>query len=183
VLLGVTGSIAAHRALDITSELTKAGVAVDVVLTASALKFIQPLAFHSLSRRKVFTDLFEPQAEESHDHIQLAANADLCVVAPCSADVIGKLAAGICDDFLTTVLFAASDKKRLLCPAMNWRMWGNPVLARNLETVKAFGFQVEPPDQGDLACGERGPGRLAPVARILSRIQGLLGTDKPRGAD
>jgi phosphopantothenoylcysteine synthetase/decarboxylase len=175
VLLGVTGSIAAHRALDVTSELTKAGVLVDVVLTTSATKFIQPLAFQSLSRRKVFLDLFEPEQEQSHDHIQLAAGADLCVVAPCSADVIGKLAAGICDDFLTTVLFAASDKTRLLCPAMNWRMWQNPVLGRNLQTLRQLGFQIEDPDQGDLACGEKGPGRLAPVARILGRIQGLLG--------
>jgi phosphopantothenoylcysteine decarboxylase/phosphopantothenoylcysteine decarboxylase/phosphopantothenate--cysteine ligase len=176
VLLGVTGSIAAHRALDITSELTKAGTHVDVVLTASATRFIQPLAFQSLSRRKVFTDLFEPAEDESHDHIQLAARADLCVVAPCSADVIGKLSAGICDDFLTTVLFAASDKTRLLCPAMNWRMWRNPVLGSNLEGLRKLGFEVEDPDQGDLACGEKGPGRLAPVPRILERIRGLLGS-------
>jgi phosphopantothenoylcysteine decarboxylase/phosphopantothenoylcysteine decarboxylase/phosphopantothenate--cysteine ligase len=175
VLLGVSGSIAAHRALDLTSELTKAGAQVDVLLTRSALHFIQPLAFQSLSRRKVYTDLFEPLEDQSHDHIQLAARADLCVVAPCSADIIGKLAAGICDDFLTTVLFAASDKKRLLCPAMNWRMWGNPLLARNLDALKKLGFEVEEPDSGDLACGEQGPGRLAPVDRILSRIRGLLG--------
>jgi phosphopantothenoylcysteine decarboxylase/phosphopantothenoylcysteine decarboxylase/phosphopantothenate--cysteine ligase len=175
ILLGVTGSIAAHRALDLTSELTKSGTLVDVVLTRSAACFIQPLAFQSLSRRKVFTDLFEPLSDESHDHIQLAAKADLCVVAPCSADVIGKLAAGICDDFLTTVLFAAGDKKRLLCPAMNWRMWQNPLIARNLETLRKLGFEVEDPDAGDLACGERGPGRLAPVDRILRKIRGILG--------
>ena len=178
VLLGVAGSIAAHRALDITSELTKDGTLVDVVLTTSATKFIQPLAFQSLSRRKVFTDLFEPLSDESHDHIQLAAHTDLCVVAPCSADVIGKLAAGICDDFLTTVLFAAHDKKRLLCPAMNWRMWQNPALGRNLETLRGLGFEIEEPDQGDLACGEHGPGRLAPVARILARIRELLGSQR-----
>jgi phosphopantothenoylcysteine decarboxylase/phosphopantothenoylcysteine decarboxylase/phosphopantothenate--cysteine ligase len=175
VLLGVTGSIAAHRALDLTSDLAKAGVLVDVVLTASAARFVQPLAFQSLSRRKVFIDLFEPVQEESHDHIQLAAAADLCVVAPCSADVIGKLAAGVCDDFLTTVLFAAWDRPRLLCPAMNWRMWSNPVLQRNLESARGLGFAVEDPDSGDLACGEKGPGRLAPTGRILGRIRSLLG--------
>jgi phosphopantothenoylcysteine decarboxylase len=175
VLLGVSGSIAAHRALDITSELTKAGTQVDVVLTRGATKFIQPLAFQSLSRRKVFTDLFEPLADESHDHIQLAASADLVVVAPCSADVIGKLAAGVCDDFLTTVVYAAHDKPRLLCPAMNWRMWSNPLTARNLDSLRKLGFEVEDPDAGDLACGEKGPGRLAPVPRILARVQRLLG--------
>jgi phosphopantothenoylcysteine decarboxylase/phosphopantothenoylcysteine decarboxylase/phosphopantothenate--cysteine ligase len=174
VLLGVTGSIAAHRALDLTSELTKAGVAVNVLLTSGARQFIQPLAFQSLSRRKVFTDLFEPLSDQSHDHIQLAASADLCVVAPCSADVLAKLAAGVCDDFLTTVLYAAHDKRRLLCPAMNWRMWQNPLTARNLDALKKLGFEVEDPDAGDLACGEQGPGRLAPVPRILARIRSLL---------
>jgi phosphopantothenoylcysteine synthetase/decarboxylase len=176
VLLGITGSIAAHRALDVTSELTKGGVAVDVVLTRGATQFIQPLAFQSLSRRKVFTDLFEPVTDTSHDHIQLAASADLCVVAPCSADVIAKLAAGICDDFLTTVLYAAHDKKRLVCPAMNWRMWQNPLTARNLDALRKLGYEVEDPDEGDLACGEKGPGRLAPVPKILARIRTLLGS-------
>jgi phosphopantothenoylcysteine synthetase/decarboxylase len=175
VLLGVTGSIAAHRALDLTSELTKAGVSVDVVLTRGATHFIQPLAFQSLSRRKVFTDLFEPVSDQSHDHIQLAASADLVVVAPCSADVLAKLASGVCDDFLTTVVYAAHDKKRLLCPAMNWRMWKNPLTALNLDSLKKLGFEVEAPDAGDLACGEQGPGRLAPVARILARVRPLLG--------
>jgi phosphopantothenoylcysteine decarboxylase/phosphopantothenoylcysteine decarboxylase/phosphopantothenate--cysteine ligase len=171
----VTGSIAAHRALDITSELTKAGVPVDVVLTASAAKFVQPLAFQSLSRRKVYSDLFEPLEDQSHDHIQLAARAALCLVAPCSADVIARLSAGVCDDFLTTVLYAAADKRRLLCPAMNWRMWRNPLTARNLETLRNLGFEVEEPDSGDLACGEHGPGRLAPVDRILRRARDMLG--------
>jgi phosphopantothenoylcysteine decarboxylase len=175
VLLGVAGSIAAHRALDLTSELTKAGAAVDVVMTAGAMRFIQPLAFQALARRKVHFDLFEPVLHQSHDHIELARAADLCVVAPCSADVIGKLASGICDDFLTTVLYAAHDKPRLLCPAMNWRMWKNPLTARNLATLERIGFQVEAPDEGDLACGEHGPGRLAPVARILARIRALSG--------
>src|SRR5204863_8025733 len=101
-------------------------------------------------------------SEQSHDPIQRAAGADLVVVAPCSADVIGKLAAGICDDFLTTVLFAAHDKARLLCPAMNWRMWSNPLTARSLDLLRKLGFQIEDPDQGDLACGEKGPGRRAP---------------------
>jgi phosphopantothenoylcysteine synthetase/decarboxylase len=143
-------------------------------MTRGATQFIQPLAFQSLSRRKVFTDLFEPLADESHDHIQLAARADLCVVAPCSADVVGKLAAGVCDDFLTTVLYAAHDKKRLLCPAMNWRMWANPLTARNLDALRKLGYEVEDPDAGDLACGEKGPGRLAPVPKILARIRKLL---------
>lgn len=175
VLLGVTGSIAAHRALDLTSELTKAGVAVDVIMTEGATRFIRPLAFQSLARRKVYTDLFEPLDDQSHDHIQLAASARLCVVAPCSADVISKLATGLCDDFLTTVLYASHDKPRLLCPAMNWRMWQNPLTARNLKALEQLGFLIEPPDQGDLACGEHGPGRLAPVSRILQRVRGMLG--------
>jgi phosphopantothenoylcysteine decarboxylase/phosphopantothenoylcysteine decarboxylase/phosphopantothenate--cysteine ligase len=176
VLLGVTGSIAAHRALDLTSELTKSGVQVDAVLTEGACRFVQPLAFQSLSRRKVYTDLFAPLDDQSHDHIQLAARADLCVVAPCSADVLGKLAAGICDDFLTTVLYPASDKRRLLCPAMNWRMWSNPLTGRNLDGLRKLGFLIEDPDEGDLACGEHGPGRLAPVERIVVRVRSLLGS-------
>jgi phosphopantothenoylcysteine synthetase/decarboxylase len=171
ILLGVTGSIAAHRALDIASELTKAGDQVDVLMTPAAQAFLRPLAFQALTRRKVFTDLFETPSEEAHDHIRLAAAADVFVVAPASADALAKFSAGICDDLVSTTMVVFQGR-RLLCPAMNWRMWANPIVKRNVSTLRDLGFEFVDPDEGDLACGERGPGRLAPVATILSRVRG-----------
>jgi phosphopantothenoylcysteine synthetase/decarboxylase len=173
VLLGVTGSIAAHRALDLTSELTKAGVAVDVLMTPGAERFIRPLAFQALSRRKVFTDLFEAPSDEAHDHIRVATDADLFVVAPCSADALAKFAAGLCEDFVSTAMVVYRGP-RLLCPAMNWRMWTAPVVRRNVAALRDLGFEFVDPAEGDLACGEQGPGRLAPVAEILARIRAHL---------
>ncbi len=174
VLLGVTASIAAHRALDLTSELTKSGMDVSVVMTRNAQEFVRPLAFEALSRRPVRTDFFGPDRAPAHEHIDLAATANLCVIAPASADVIAKLAHGLCDDLLTTVTYAYSGP-RIVCPAMNWRMWQNPLTARNLDTLKGLGFDVVDPDSGDLACGEQGPGRLAALPRILDRIRLHLG--------
>lgn len=174
VLLGVTGSVAAHRALDLVSELTKSGVEVDVLLSPGAQQFIRPLAFQALSRRKVFTDLFETPTDETHDHLRLALAADVFVVAPCSADALAKFACGLCDDVVSTAMVVFHHGPRLVCPAMNWRMWANPVVRRNVATLEADGFELVPPDDGDLACGERGPGRLAPVPRILERIRARL---------
>jgi phosphopantothenoylcysteine synthetase/decarboxylase len=174
VLLGVTGSVAAHRALDLVSEWTKSGVEVDVLMTPGAQQFVRPLAFQALSHRKVFTDLFESPSEESHDHIRLALAADLFVVAPCSADAMAKFAVGICDDVVSTAMVVFHHGPRILCPAMNWRMWANPVVQRNVAALKHLGFDFVDPAEGDLACGERGPGRLAPVSDILDRIRPLL---------
>lgn len=173
ILLGVTGSIAAHRALDLTSELTKGGVQVDVLMTPGAERFIRPLAFQALSRRKVFHDLFESPSEEAHDHIRVAAGADLFVVAPCSADALAKFAAGLCEDFVSTAMVVYHGP-RLICPAMNWRMWSAAVVRRNVAALKDLGFEFVEPAAGELACGENGPGRLAPVAEILARIRTLI---------
>ncbi|HYC79305.1 MAG TPA: flavoprotein [Planctomycetota bacterium] len=173
ILLGVTGSVAAHRALDLTSEWTKAGREVDVLLTKAAQEFIRPLAFQALSRRKVFVDLFEAPGEEAHDHIRLAEAADLFVVAPCSADALARFAAGLCDDVLTTTLYVYRGP-RLICPAMNRRMWENPITARNVATLRGLGFAFVDPCEGELACGDHGVGRLAPIADILARADALL---------
>lgn len=173
VLLGVTGSVAAHRALDLTSELTKRGVEVDVLLSPGAQRFIRPLAFQALSRRKVYADPFEDVGDDAHDHIRLAAAAQVFVVAPCSADALAKFAAGICEDAVGLAM-TAFHGPRIVAPAMNWRMWSNAVVRRNAATLKDLGFEFVGPADGDLACGENGPGRLAPVADILAAVVAKL---------
>lgn len=173
VVLGVTGSVAAHRALDVASELTKRGVAVDAVLTRGAQEFLRPLAFEALTRRPVHTALFGEGAGDAHTHLRLAAEADLLVVVPATADFLAKAAAGLCDDLLLTVAYAFPGPK-LVAPAMNPKMWANPLTARNLATLEALGWGTIPPAEGDLACGDHGVGRLAPQAEILARIDAAL---------
>ncbi len=173
VVLGVTGSAAAHRALDVASDLTKRGVAVDVVLSRGAQKFLRPLAFEALTRRPVHTALFGEGSGDPHTHIRLAAEADLLVVVPASADFLAKAAVGISDDLLLTVAYAFPGRK-IVAPAMNPRMWANPLTARNLATLGSLGWDTVAPVDGDLACGDQGTGRLAPVADILARIDAAL---------
>ncbi len=169
VILGVTGSIAAHRALDITSELRKRGHRVSVVMTAAAQKLITPLAFQAMALSKVYTDLWERTESSDHDHIRLAEDGHVLCIAPATADVIGRLAHGLLDDVLLTTAFAFRGP-RIVAPAMNWRLFENPILKANLARLREAGFEIVDPDTGDLACGERGPGRLAPVPSIVDAI-------------
>jgi len=175
IVLGVTGSIAAHKAVDLTSELTKQGCAVHVVMTADAQRFITPVPFKTLSRHPVVTGLFDEAEGWVPTHIQLADEADLLLIAPATANVLAKLAHGIADDALTCVALALNPKARLLlAPAMNGKMWLHPATQQNVATLKKRGAQFIGPEKGLLSCGYEGLGRLWPVEKIAARALALL---------
>lgn len=174
ILLGVTGGIAAYKAADLASRLAKDGHGIDVVMTENACEFIAPLTFQAIVKSPVFIDSFAPVDRFSIEHISLAERADAVVVCPATANIIGKAAAGIADDLLTTVLLAVHEKPRVLCPAMNTAMWENPIVQRNLETLRALGWKTVEPETGRLACGDEGKGRLADTGAIAAFIEGLF---------
>ncbi len=175
IVLGVTGSIAAHKAVDLASLLTKAGHNVHVVMTADAQKFITPLPFKTLSRHPVVTDLYDEEEGWKPTHITLADSADLLLVAPATANVLAKLAHGLADDALTCIALALNPKARLLiAPAMNGKMWGHPATQQNVATLKQRGAQFVGPDSGMLSCGYEGVGRLEVVDQIAKRADELL---------
>ncbi|MDR1245982.1 MAG: bifunctional phosphopantothenoylcysteine decarboxylase/phosphopantothenate--cysteine ligase CoaBC [Clostridiales Family XIII bacterium] len=174
VLLGVTGSIAAYKAADIANILTKSGYAVRVIMTKAATEFIAPLTLQTLTKNKVYTDIFERVAYEDVRHISLAKQADLCLIAPATANIIGKLSAGIADDMLSTVLMAVSGVPVLICPAMNAAMYENPITRRNIETLKSVGYCFIEPKESLLACGDLGKGALADVETIIAEVKGYL---------
>ena len=175
LVLGVTGSIAAHRAADLTSLLTKQGFAVHVVLTADAQRFITPLPFKTLSRHPVVTDLYDEEEGWQPTHIRLADEADLLLVAPATANFIAKLAHGLADDALSCLALALNPRaKILIAPAMNGKMWQHPATQQNVATLTARGVEFIGPEAGLLACGYEGLGRLWPVADIAARATALL---------
>ena len=174
ILLGVTGGIAAYKAAELASRLIKDGYSLDVVMTKNAQEFITPLTFQTITNSPVYTDSFAPVEDYSVEHISLAERADLIVVCPATANTIGKVTAGIADDLLTTVLLAVCKKPRVICPAMNTAMWENPIVQKNLETLKAFDWKVVSPEPGRLACGAEGIGRLADIGSIADFIKELL---------
>jgi len=174
ILLGVTGGIAAYKAAEVASRLTKDGLAVDVVMTKNACEFITPLTFQTIVKAPVYVDSFAPIEDYSIEHISLAERADVVCVCPATANLIGKAAAGIADDLLTTVLLAVHKKPRFLCPAMNTAMWENPVVLRNLETLRSLGWNVIEPETGRLACGTEGAGRLADPSVIADTLKSVL---------
>lgn len=174
ILLIIGGGIAAYKSCELVRLLRKSGHAVRCVLTESAHKFVTPMSLAALSEDKVYTDLFDLKDEAEMGHIQLSRQADLVVVAPATANLMAKMAAGIADDLATTLLLA-TDKPVLCAPAMNVRMWTHPATQRNVATLRGDGISVLDPDEGPMACGEFGPGRLpepeviaAAIARALS---------------
>jgi len=173
VVLGVTGGIAAYKAADLTSKLVQAGAEVQVVMTESGTRFVAPLTFETLSRRPVHRDLWRAEEDFSPTHVALADWADLVVVAPATANIIGKFAAGIADDLLSTLLMSV-DVPVLLAPAMNTRMWNNAVVRENVARVTERGVRIVEPGEGYLACGAVGKGRLAEVSDILRAIASVL---------
>jgi phosphopantothenoylcysteine decarboxylase/phosphopantothenate--cysteine ligase len=173
ILLGVTGGIAACKAADLCSKLVQAGAEVAVVMTDSAQRFVTPLTFETLSRRTVYTDLWHADREFNPAHIALADWAELVVVAPATANIIGKLVHGIADDLLSTVLLSV-DCPVLVAPAMNKRMWENRVVQDNVRRLKELGHGLIEPGEGYLACGTVGVGRLAEVPDILAAISERL---------
>ncbi len=176
VLLIVAGGIAAYKALELIRLLTKEGCGVKTVLTKAGAHFVTPLSLQALSGEKVYTDLFSLTDESEMGHIELSRAADLVVVAPASADILAKMAAGLADDLATTLLLA-TDKRVLVAPAMNVRMWQHEATVENLATLARRGVIVVPPDEGPMACGEYGPGRLAEPPVILAAIAQALGSN------
>ena len=175
IVLGVTGSIAAHKAIDVASQLTKAGHAVHVVMTADALRFVTPLPFKTLSRHPVVTDLYDEEEGWKPTHITLADTADVLVIAPATANVLAKLAHGIADDALTCIALALNPAAKLvLAPAMNGKMWQHPATQANVATLRSRGAEIVGPDQGLLSCGYEGVGRLEVVDEIVKRVLMLL---------
>jgi len=173
ILLIVGGGIAAYKACELIRLVRKAGIGVRCVLTASGANFVTPMTLAALSESQVFTSLWDLKDEAEMGHIQLSREADLVVVAPATADLMAKMAAGIADDLATTLLLA-TDKRVLAAPAMNVRMWQHAATKRNINTLRGDGVTVMEPDEGEMACGEYGPGRLPTPEAILAAIQGLL---------
>jgi phosphopantothenoylcysteine synthetase/decarboxylase len=170
IILGVTGSIAAHKAADLASLLTKQKYDVRVVMTADAQHFITPLPFKTLTRNPVVTDLYDEDEGWKPTHIELADAADLLLIAPATANVIAKLAHGIADDALSCIALALNPQaKILIAPAMNGKMWLHPATQANVQTLKKRGVEFIGPDAGMLSCGYEGVGRLWPVEKIAAR--------------
>src|SRR5437588_13106346 len=176
-LLTIAGGIAAYKILDLIRRLREQGAAVRCIMTAAAQQFITPLSVASLSEDKVYGELFSLTDESEMGHIRLSREADLLVVAPATADLIARMAAGLADDLAATTLLA-SDKPVLIAPAMNAMMWAHPATQANLATLKARGVVQVGPGSGDLACGEVGFGRMAEPADILAAIARMLTPDR-----
>src|SRR2546423_8357100 len=175
IVLGVTGSIAAYKAVDIASYLVKKTYDVNVVMTRDALHFITPLAFKTLSRHPVVTDLYDEEEGWKPTHIKLADEASLLLIAPATANTIAKLALGIADDALTCIALALNPQaKILIAPAMNGKMWLHPATQQNAAALKARGAEFIGPDEGLLSCGYEGLGRLWPVEKIAGRALELV---------
>ena len=169
VILGVTGGIAAYKSADLASKLVKAHANVDVIMTENATEFITPLTFEALTHTKCITGTFERNHPMEVEHIALADKADVLVIAPATANCIAKLANGIADDMLTTTALACTCKK-IIAPAMNTKMFENPITQKNIETLKSYGYIIVTPGEGFLACGTVGKGRMEEPAKILDEI-------------
>jgi phosphopantothenoylcysteine decarboxylase / phosphopantothenate---cysteine ligase len=173
VVLGVTGGIAAYKCAELTRELIRQEAQVKVIMTAGAREFVTPLTLQTLSGNPVYTELFTLVQEQDIAHIALAEYAELMIIAPATANIIGKAAGGIADDLLTTV-FMAMKAPVLFCPAMNTQMYRSPALQENLRKLEAWGYHVLPPASGPLACKSEGPGRLPEIAEIVEAAACLL---------
>ncbi len=170
VVIGVTGSIAAHKSLDITSQLVKAGAAVHVVLTPDAANFVMPLPFKILSRNPVITSLFN-EGDWVPTHISLADQADMLLIAPATANTIAKLAIGIADNALTCIALALNENAKIVvAPAMNGKMWLHPATQKNVDILKSRGVEFIGPEEGVLSCGYEGIGRLMAVDKIIQFV-------------
>ncbi|PAW84046.1 MAG: phosphopantothenoylcysteine decarboxylase [Pedosphaera sp. Tous-C6FEB] len=178
IVLGVTGSIAAHKAADICSQLVKAGCSVSVVMTADAQHFITPLPFKTLSRQPVVTSLYDEEEGWKPAHVRLADEADLLLVAPATANCLAKLAHGLADDALTCIALALRPQARLLvAPAMNGKMWLHPATQENVRLLRSRGVEFIGPDSGMLSCGYEGIGRLWNTDGIVAAALELTGRE------
>lgn len=180
ILLIVGGGIAAFKSLDLVRRLREQGARVTPVLTKAGAEFVTPLSLSALSAAKVYQDLFNLTDEAEMGHIELSRAADLIVVAPATADLMAKMSAGLANDLASTLLLA-TDKRVLVAPSMNVRMWDHPATQRNLATLQGDGVLVVGPNEGDMACGEYGPGRMAEVPQIISAIDMALSDGPLKG--
>ena len=177
VVIGVSGGIAAYKACDVVSRLKKLNANVHVIMTKGATEFVTPLTFQSLSQNYVVSDMFEEPKTWDVEHISLAKKADVFLIAPATANVIGKIANGICDDMLTTTVMATTGKV-LIAPAMNTNMYKNPILQRNISILKELGYNFVNPESGRLACGDVGEGKLASPETIVEAVVDLFSNQK-----
>lgn len=186
ILLGVTGGVAAYKAVDLASKLTAAGAGVKTVMTESACLLVQPKSFEAVTRSAVFTTMWGLPGEYKISHIELVDWADIVVVAPATANILGKISNGICDDMLSTTLCSCwplvESGAVLLAPAMNNHMWSNPAVRHNVKTLEERGFQFIGPAEGRLACGTEGIGRMTEPQDILSAIEKIASNIKKRKA-
>ncbi len=184
ILLGVSGGVAAYKAVDLASKLTAGGAKVNTVMTENACQLIRPKSFEAVTNSAVFTGLWDTNTEFKTSHINLVNWADIVVVAPATANIIGKIANGICDDLLSTTLCVCwpliKSRVALLAPAMNDNMWDNPAVQRNIKMVIEMGFQLIGPVEGRLACGTEGIGRMAEPQDILKAIEKIASKIKRR---
>ena len=178
IALGVTGSVAAYKAVEVARGFQKNGHDVTVIMTAAAERFIGPLTFEAITRRDVITDQFAEGLNTSVEHVSMASAIDSLVVAPATANIIGKFANGIADDFLTS-MHLVTRAPILMAPAMNTNMWGHVAVERNLEVLRGRGVRFVEPTEGNLACGWTGPGRLAEPSSIVTAVEESL---RPRGS-
>ena len=178
-MLGVCGSIAAYKAADLCSKLVQRGHDVTVVMTRAATKLVGPITFAALTGKNVATEPWDREGDVHVEHIHLADTAEVFVVAPATANFLGKAANGIADDMLTSTLLAVTCPV-LVAPAMNVRMWKHPAVVRNLDLVKRHGYEIVEPEAGFLACGDVGPGRLADPVAILERVEAALARTPPK---
>ena len=184
ILLGVTGGVAAYKAVDLASKLTAAGARVKTVMTEAACELVGPKSFEAVTRSEVFITMWSTPREYKISHIDLVDWADVVVVAPATANMIGKVANGICDDLLSTIICACwslvESGRMLMAPAMNNHMWENPAVQSNIETIKERGFQVTGPVEGRLACGAEGIGRMSEPQDILEAIEKIASKIRKR---
>ncbi|MFQ6043722.1 MAG: bifunctional phosphopantothenoylcysteine decarboxylase/phosphopantothenate--cysteine ligase CoaBC, partial [Candidatus Poribacteria bacterium] len=173
IIIGVASSVAIHKAIDLVSQLVKLGASIHVVMTRNATKLVSPLQFQTMSRNPVFYNLFAENLGWRPIHIELADNAHLLAIVPATANIIGKLAHGIADDMLSTIALAVHCPI-LIAPAMNCYMYANPAVQENLRILKNRGVTVAEPEEGRLACGYEGKGRLQEINKIIERIQAIL---------
>ncbi|MFN2926337.1 bifunctional phosphopantothenoylcysteine decarboxylase/phosphopantothenate--cysteine ligase CoaBC [Lachnospiraceae bacterium YH-ros2228] len=177
ILLGVTGGIAAYKTCDLASMLMKAGALVNVIETENAAKFVTPLTFDALTHQRTVVDTFDRQHSYEIEHIALSDKADAVLVAPASADIIAKLANGLADDMLTTTILAM-DRPKLIAPAMNTRMYENPVTQHNLDLLRGYGWEIIEPVSGHLACGTSGKGKMASPERLFLALDHAIAYQK-----
>ncbi len=181
VLLAVTGGIACYKVADLTSKLVQAGAGVSVAMTESATKFVAPLTFQAITRRSVYTSIWDRSDDFKSQHLSLSERADLMIIAPATANMIAKMAGGIADDLVSTLALSAQGScDILLAPAMNERMFLAPATKRNIETLAGWGVKIIGPETGYLACGTSGLGRMSEPLQILATASELLLAKPPK---